>query len=200
MKKTRPMSARAVSGEISGFGNRAWVMCAWKNVGPSRIPAKISPSTGGCPRRLAMMPSSLARMMMIATSAKSNWTALRLMVRPPSPPGNSPVTMRVVPERVGVAQPDLRARDQGSSDVRRQLRARGLAGEDEERAVGGIEVGDEDIPAVQFHAGVDPGHQIGGAAEPQGPGAAFGHRLVQGGLPPHHVIGIERSEEHTSEL
>ena len=54
-----------------------------QNVGPSRIPARISPSTGGCPSRLAAAPRSLARMMMIATSARSSWTSLRLILGPP---------------------------------------------------------------------------------------------------------------------
>ena len=87
------MSASAVSGEIRLVGNSALVIAPWKNVGPSRIPARISPSTGGWPRSLAAVPSSRAKMMMNATSASSSWTSLRLMVRPPPRSRHLTVTM-----------------------------------------------------------------------------------------------------------
>ena len=76
-------SASAVSGAIRLRGNSVSVILPWKNVGPSRIPTRISPITGGWPMRLASVPSSLARMMMMATSASSSCVLLRLRLMVP---------------------------------------------------------------------------------------------------------------------
>src|ERR1700722_17733703 len=158
MNRTRPRSARAVSGGIRLVGNSAFLIAPWKNVGPSKIPARISPSTGGWPRSLAAMPSRRAAMMMNATSASSSWTSLRLMVGPPPRSRHLTVTVRVILEAGLAPQANLDACRQRSAHSGLQVHGVPLPRHENLGAVRGIEVGEEDLPAVELHAGVDPGH------------------------------------------
>ena len=74
MNITTPRVASALSAGLMVIGNSASVIFPSNKVGPNRMPAMISPITGGWPTRLAAMPNSRASRMMMARSTRKSWT------------------------------------------------------------------------------------------------------------------------------
>ena len=75
MNITTPRVASALSAGLMVIGNSVSVTFPSNKVGPNRMPAMISPSTGGWPTRLATMPHSRASRMIMARSARKSCTS-----------------------------------------------------------------------------------------------------------------------------
>jgi hypothetical protein len=71
MNRASPSTASVLRNEVIVAGKRCLEMSPWNSVGPSRMPARISPSTGGWPIALDAAPSSRASSRITATARKA---------------------------------------------------------------------------------------------------------------------------------
>src|SRR5215813_3384891 len=199
MKNTRPRLARAVSGGMSASGNSEAVILVPQIVGPRSMPATISPSTGGCPIRLATEPSSRASTMISARSKSRTWTSASVIARsqarlhparPFQPRAFSPAAMRLIPEPAP-AEIDLAAGRQHDRHLRHKRLVGLLPWQQHPGAVGRAEVGHVHSPALKVNPGVNSRHDAGLVGDAQRPGLAFRYRGVKAGLAADHIIGVE---------
>lgn len=85
MNRATPTSAMPDNSGRTGSGKSVSAIQPANSVGPSKIPAKISPTTGGCPSRTASTPNPRASSRINARSTNNIWIVW-LVMRPHSVP------------------------------------------------------------------------------------------------------------------